>query len=53
MLKLKLEYPAWCCPYCGAQVGYIGRFIAWLVGTGFHGCDFSNVEHLDPPHARG
>lgn len=36
------------CWYCGKHVGLIGRGIAWLVGLGFHGCDFSNVR---PPRA--
>lgn len=32
------------CWYCGEWVGLIGRGIAWLVGTGFHNCDFRNVR---------
>lgn len=33
--------PAWCCPYCGKPVGYLGRAWAWIVGVGIHGCDFA------------
>lgn len=46
-LALKRKMPSDCCPYCGAPVGYLGRLFAWLLGTRFHGCDFSNV--VAPP----
>lgn len=42
-MRFKRQYPSWCCRYCGKPVGWIGRAIAWLVGTGFHDCDFSNT----------
>ncbi|WP_266032433.1 hypothetical protein [Brucella intermedia] len=42
--ELKEQVPAHCCPYCKKEVGYLGRALAWLFGTGFHGCDFSNVK---------
>lgn len=35
------KLPAWCCPYCGEPVGYLGRAWAWLFGTRVHGCDFN------------
>lgn len=38
------------CPYCLKPVGYIGRLLAWLLGTGFHGCNFSNVDRDAPAH---
>ncbi len=46
MAKLPLKYrvPPHCCPYCRKEVGYLGRIFAWLFGTQFHGCDFSNVS---------
>lgn len=31
-------HPSYCCPWCGAAVGYLGRGISWLVGTRTHGC---------------
>jgi len=31
-------FPAYCCPWCGAEVGYVGRAAAWLFGTRIHGC---------------
>jgi hypothetical protein len=43
-MKYIRQYPRYCCPYCGAPVGYLGRLFAWLFGVGFHGCDFSNVR---------
>ena len=43
-IELKEQVPAHCCPYCKKEVGYLGRALAWLFGTSFHGCDFSNVE---------
>jgi hypothetical protein len=48
-IELKEQVPAHCCPYCKKEVGYLGRAIAWLLGTRFHGCDFSNVkeQHRD------
>ncbi len=36
--------PAWCCPYCGKPVGYLGRALAKVFGTSFHGCDGSLVK---------
>ena len=39
------ETEAWRCWYCRRPVGYIGRAIAWLVGVGHHGCDFSNIHN--------
>ena len=44
-LAIRDEVPGYCCPYCKAPVGYVGRFFAWALGAGFHGCNFSNVMH--------
>jgi len=43
-LPLEREYPSHCCPYCGKEVGWVGRALAVVFGTRFHGCDFSNVK---------
>ncbi len=40
--------PGWCCPYCGEPVGYLGRFWAYLVGVGIHGCDFKLLKTAPP-----
>lgn len=44
MLRFRVSYPKWCCPYCGEPVGYVGNWLAWLLGTRFHGCTMSNVK---------
>jgi hypothetical protein len=54
-MKLPLKhypYPGEC-PYCLKNVGYIGRLLAGLFGTGLHGCDFSNVAEPDALKAEG
>ena len=30
------------CPYCLKPVGVLGNWFAYLFGTGFHNCNFSN-----------
>ncbi|MGK9084983.1 hypothetical protein KXR64_16465 [Brucella intermedia] len=47
--ELKEQVPAHCCPYCKKEVGYLGRALAWLFGTSFHGCDQSNVRVVNEP----
>lgn len=42
--RLKTSTAPWQCRYCGAPVGYLGRFFAWVFGTRIHGCNFSNVR---------
>lgn len=27
----RADYPGWCCRDCGAEIGYLGRFIDWLL----------------------
>lgn len=52
MSKYKFDFiadmPDCFCPYCGKPVGYAGRFFAWIFGTRFHDCDFSNVRKPTP-----
>lgn len=48
-IRLKEPVPAHCCPYCKKEVGYLGRALAWLLGTSFHGCDQSNVRVVNEP----
>lgn len=43
LLKERPLY-GWQCPYCLRPVGYLGRFFAWALGVGFHGCDLRNVQ---------
>lgn len=31
-------FPAYCCPWCGTAVGYLGRGTAWFFGTRIHQC---------------
>lgn len=50
-MRVYVEYPKYCCPYCGKPVGYLGRAIAWLVGTSWHDCDNSNIRFGEPPNA--
>lgn len=39
-----VNHPSHCCRSCGAEVGYLGRFFAWLFGSGFHGCTGSQEK---------
>ena len=35
------KYEAWRCQRCGAEIGYLGRAMEWLVkwtNLSFHGC---------------
>jgi len=43
-LRLRQRPPSGFCPYCLQPVGIIGNWIAKLMGTGFHGCDYRNVK---------
>lgn len=43
-LSLKKEPQSWQCPYCLRPVGIIGNWLAKILGTRFHGCDFRNVK---------
>jgi hypothetical protein len=43
-LPLVSRMPKWRCQYCGEPVGYLGNWIAKVLGTGFHGCTFINVR---------
>lgn len=38
------NYPKYCCPACGKPVGYLGRVLAYIMGYGWHDCDFRNVR---------
>jgi len=38
------KLPSWCCPYCGKSVGWIGRALAWFLGTRIHDCDHNLVK---------
>lgn len=42
-MKLKSYQPGYRCQYCKKEVGYVGRVLAALFGTGIHKCDGSNV----------
>lgn len=44
-MAIRDAVPGYCCPFCKEPVGYVGRFFAWVFGTRFHGCNFSNVMH--------
>jgi predicted amidophosphoribosyltransferase len=33
-----MTYPSYCCPKCGAQIGYIGRFFQFLC-VPLHRCE--------------
>ena len=57
-MNLKKQYPTYCCPYCGKEVGYIGRLFAWFFGTRIHHCSFENVvtetdlDEIEPKELR-
>ncbi len=32
------EYPSWCCPRCGAQIGWLGRALDAILPWRLHAC---------------